>query len=231
MIHLRISYDQYKILRTIYQLSEELQHEICMIGSVIRDKKNATLFILKEISMPDQTVTSSTTDMDEDQLIKLTMQNKQFNFWFHTHPGFGASFSGVDDHTIRNLSKKSDYFISMIIAEDYKTCVRLDIERPIPLTLQLKLEIADDNNSILYKTYKQQIQKHIKVNKSLFNKMTSLFRQNEFDKPMIDNLSPYKYDDDEDIYAKNNPKSTNELFPDDLFNENDEEERDGGGII
>jgi hypothetical protein len=100
---------------TIEYLIKESNKEIGWLGLV---EKKDDFYIIREIFVPEQTVTAATTDIEPEAMMKLTMQlldqNKDpsnLRYWGHSHVNMQVSPSARDENQIAEYLEHADWFI------------------------------------------------------------------------------------------------------------------------
>ncbi len=75
-------------------------------------------------------------------LIKKGVDTNDITVWWHTHPMGTASFSTYDDQTIENILDDSDYFISIVFNHFMEFAGRINIFKPIRLSVDVGVELV-----------------------------------------------------------------------------------------
>lgn len=128
-----------------------LDDEISGLGYV--ERKNANTFLISEIFLLKQVVSSATCNLDtEDQcklmqdLIKQGKNPSNLKFWWHSHAKMGASWSFQDEKTGKHVA--CDYYISLVINHSGEMKCRINIYQPIELEIDNVKVLMVDNNDL-----------------------------------------------------------------------------------
>ena len=145
--------------------------EVSCFGIALHDERPLRI---NELYLPDQEVTTVSTDPTEEGLAKmhdecglLNLNPRQFSrVWIHTHP-FKSSPSQVDYTTCREQFATYNWFVMLIKGNDGFTCY-LYIMGDLPVRLTLKVEIDYTNPGLpsnimeaWTKTFKEGVSKPI----------------------------------------------------------------------
>ena len=164
---------------------EQCDKEISWLGTVERNEND---FIITDVMLLKQDVTSVTTEINEAALTTfgstLIKEGKQdlfnkFKFWGHSHVNMGVSPSNQDEETFADFYKNSDYFIRMIgnksgdMRVDLIDCNKnmkftnldwYEFKSSEQLDLESKLQEFLDKQQAKKETISKEIEKEIDVN-------------------------------------------------------------------
>lgn len=116
--------------------------EISGLGWCDFDKE---IIYVNDIILLKQTVTGSTTDIDDDAQAKFLFEQtkngriKDLCLWWHSHVDMACFWSSVDDATIER-SKNSDFMVSIVANKNGDMLARLDIFKPARITIEIPKE-------------------------------------------------------------------------------------------
>jgi proteasome lid subunit RPN8/RPN11 len=140
--------------------------EISGLGVV--EKQNENTLVITDILLFKQECTSSETKLQSkdlsDFLVKLVEKGEDtstIKLWWHSHHRLGCFWSSTDINTI-GLFKKSDYFISIVGDSSQNYLCRLDIFKPLRITLEVPLKIIIPEDQILTRRIKKEVAKKVK---------------------------------------------------------------------
>ena len=125
--------------------------------------ENGTL-VIYDIELFQQIVSGASADLDENDLVKFLFEKTKakqsttdYVVWWHSHDNMRAYFSPIDESTIQQ-SSDFPYLISIVTNKDDDIEARLDIYKPIHLTIPLQLKVFEEEDLEL----KQQCEKEVK---------------------------------------------------------------------
>jgi len=163
MINLKITREAYLKLRYFTEFCET---EISGLGKV-RQISQETLEIY-DIEILEQRVSMAHSNLDEDALAKFLYQkvsnNKNvsdYKVWWHSHVDMEAFFSPIDDRTIES-STEFPYLISIVTNKRGHDQVRLDIFKPLRLTIPLEVELSLEEDKELKEKCQIEIEEKVK---------------------------------------------------------------------
>ena len=113
--------------------------EVSVLGIVERD---GNVFKVREFFLVRQDCSSAHTELDREavgELVERLMKDgraddaKKIRCWAHSHPGMDVFWSRTDDDTCRLLA--ADWFVSLVVSDNFKVRCRLDVTAPIPFVL------------------------------------------------------------------------------------------------
>jgi len=159
MINLKITKEAYQKLRYYTELCDT---EISGLGKV--REISASQLEIYDIEILNQSTSSSHSTLDEDALAKFLNEKvtkkrniSDYKVWWHSHANMEAYFSIIDENTI-NSSSDFSYLISIVTNKKGQNKVRLDLYKPLRLTIPLEIELSLKQN----KKLKQKCQTEIK---------------------------------------------------------------------
>lgn len=119
--------------------------EVTVLGFV---EQNGNDFCITDIHLIKQTADKANADMDDTAVAMfLTEQNKlgrdmgTLKLWMHDHDVMEPFWSGKDEENIRRLGGGTDWFLSVVTNKAGASLARLDVYKPIHLTLD-KLPVS-----------------------------------------------------------------------------------------
>ncbi len=133
----------YSKLRTYIN---NVEAEVSGLGEIKVDRKDNKI-IVKDVFLIEQEVTSSSTKLDPEGImkfyhdrLKLNPKDRQRNYklWWHSHFDFNVFWSGQDDKCINGLdndTKRDNWLLSVVGNQDGELLVRIDLFYPIRMTL------------------------------------------------------------------------------------------------
>lgn len=170
-LKIKITEEAYQKLR---YFTLECDFEISGLGKVMELED---VFIIYDIEILKQTVSRAHSSLDINDLAKFLNEKlikkeniKDYKVWWHSHDNMDAYFSPIDDSTIE-LSTEFLYLISVVMNKREEMQARLDIFKPIRLTLPISVEVSLDDDEKIRKSCQQEITK--KVSTWLFKKSIS----------------------------------------------------------
>jgi len=161
-LRLVLTREQFDRFRAIYDVSARRNCEMIALGHVELDNRLDEITI-KEMLIPKQKGTGASTDVLPEAMAELIMKGQKVNFWFHTHPGMTAFWSGTDDQTARELCGKAEFTISVVIASEHAMKARLDIHTPVKLMISIPIKVDESPYDNPYMTeYEKVFKKSVK---------------------------------------------------------------------
>jgi len=119
--------------------------EISGLGEVEVSRND--FVVTKLLDLLDQTVSNGSTNLDQDALFSFLEKAVEDEFdlskvklWWHSHKKGNVFWSLQDDNTI-SLLQNSGWIISIVGNQYGEYLARLDIFRPVHITLNLKISI------------------------------------------------------------------------------------------
>jgi proteasome lid subunit RPN8/RPN11 len=145
--------------------------EISGLGRVERLGED---FLITEVFLFKQRVSGASTELSEkdiaEWLTDLVRQGKdpsKIKLWWHSHASMGTYWSSTDEKTISRFA--TDWMISLVGNKRGEYCVRLDIYKPIRLTLDgLPLEVYWPEDKELKAEVEKEIREKVKRGFTLF---------------------------------------------------------------
>jgi hypothetical protein len=178
---IHITESAYRKLRLYADICKD---EISALGCV--SHKNGD-FLIHDIHLFEQAVTSGSTDMSPGDVSKFLYEYvragknpEDLKFWWHSHATMGVFWSGIDEGTITRFN--NGWMISMVSNKQGNHLVRLDIFDPLRLVLELPLEVTYDVTA----KDRDEIAKEIseKVSTKFFGRMMDNF-MGDFGRPPV----------------------------------------------
>ena len=162
MLKLKITTNAYLKLK---YFTENTDTEVSGLGKVRVSRGYLEVY---DIEVFEQNVSAISSDLEMESLVKFlidkTLKNesvKDYKVWWHSHVYMSAYFSPTDDTTI-NRSTEFPYLISIVTNKDEESMARLDLFKPLRLTIPLKIEISLNRNKKLEEKCKIEIAKKVK---------------------------------------------------------------------
>jgi|GEM_PF-3443349 len=137
--------------------------------------------LITELHIPKQEVTSVTVEMDDDSINEMIedyvdeglQPNQCGRIWLHTHPDIGATPSGVDEKTFKEVFGEYSWAIMGILAKGGETYARLHIGPQgqagvgdLDINIDLTMEV--DYTAYYFEGYKEAWDKEYKDNVKKF---------------------------------------------------------------
>ena len=98
-------------------------------------------FLVTDLFLPKQTCSPGGTELDQESVATLIMELDQagedpgkLRLWYHSHGGLDVFWSGTDESCINNLAN-GDYILSLVTNKRGHVLARLDIFKPVRLTV------------------------------------------------------------------------------------------------
>ena len=98
-------------------------------------------FLVDKVFLPKQNCTPAGTTLDEDAVATLLMEleaagedSGRMRLWFHSHAHHDVFWSQTDEECIEGLAN-GDYILSLVTNKRGHTLARLDIFRPVRMTV------------------------------------------------------------------------------------------------
>jgi len=121
-------------------------------------------FYVEDVEIYDQVVTPGTVDLTAETLakwqvtkIKAKESLAPYTFFWHSHANMTVFFSATDKTTI-NGSTEFPFLVSLVINHKHELVARLDIFKPVHVTVeQLTIKVLDTVNSDLITLCQQEI--------------------------------------------------------------------------
>lgn len=141
---LRIEQDAWK---KICAYVDNVDGEISGLGKL---KVVDDTFIVSDVAIFKQTVSSAHSDIEtkalaefQVEMVKKSESMKEWVLWWHSHGDMSVFFSGTDTDTIEK-STEFPFLVSLVTNKKHELKARLDIYKPIPMMMDLEVEIIDD---------------------------------------------------------------------------------------
>ena len=122
----------------LFGYAQATELEVSLLGIVERD---GSTFTVCEFFLVPQRGAHSHTETDPaaiGELIERLMMEgrsndaKKLRCWAHSHPGMDVFWSHTDDDNCTRLC--SDWLVSIVVSDGFKTRCRLDVASPVPVT-------------------------------------------------------------------------------------------------
>ncbi len=98
-------------------------------------------FLVTDLFLPKQRCSASGTELDQESVATLIMELDQagadagaLRFWWHSHAGLDVFWSRTDEECLASLAN-GDYVLSLVTNKKGHMLARLDIFRPVRVTL------------------------------------------------------------------------------------------------
>jgi len=167
MTKLKITTNAYLKLK---YFTENTDTEVSGLGKV---RVTRGYFEVYDIEVFEQNVSMISSDLEIESLVKFLIDKtlkkesvKDYKVWWHSHIDMPAFFSLTDDTTI-NRSTEFPYLISIVTNKDEESMARLDLFKPVRLTIPLEIEISLNRNKKLEEKCKIEIAKKVKKQSTL----------------------------------------------------------------
>ncbi len=148
---LRIDLEVYARLRMYV---EAVSGEISLLGASDYEPERNEILI-KQIYLPEQTCTASSTEISEDgladALLEATRHGYNLDIWIHSHAEMGTFFSATDQHAIEKSFPQSPRTVSIVVnhagdmlarfTQNYPVHIELD-HLPIRIGVPIEIESA-----------------------------------------------------------------------------------------
>jgi hypothetical protein len=113
-------------------------------------------FLVTDLFLPKQTCSPGGTDLDQESVATLIMELDQagkdpgaLRFWWHSHGNLDIFWSRTDEECINNLAN-GDYVLSLVTNKGGHVLARLDIFRPVRVTLDhVPVSVRSQGESLL----------------------------------------------------------------------------------
>lgn len=184
----------------------ESEEKVDDIYSFYRTPTPKPSLLIYDIEILPQEATGGSATLDEEALAKFLYQRikqkknvEDYKVWWHSHGFIQTFFSGTDTDTIDN-STEFPYLISIVGNKTGNFLTRLDIYKPLRLTIEdIELKVEPDNSKPIREECKKEIKQKVRVRKIEWPEEKDLLG---FKKPYY----PPEYNDP--FYYEENP-----LFP------------------
>lgn len=214
-----------KVMRTIDYIVAKATGEVGWLGTVEKMGKD---YLITNIYIPPQTVTSVTTDIEADAVAKIALQIMDdggdlasLRYWGHSHVNMGVTPSSTDEAQIDEYMEQSDWFIRGIYNKKGESkvdvfdrtngvvfqCVNDGLNTP-QLTAEEKKHIDTQFLNVKTPTYNNMQTQPVTgfIGKPHYNGMTNTYdtiadqRRSSERKSLVSYAEtyPYEWDDDKD---------------------------------
>lgn len=124
-------------------------------------------FLVTDLFLPKQTCSPGGTELDQDSVATVIMELDQagvdsgaLRFWHHSHGNLDVFWSHTDEQCINNLAN-GDYVLSLVTNKKGHTLARLDIFKPVRITVdQVPVSVRSRNDALL-DMCRQEIQEKV----------------------------------------------------------------------
>ncbi len=106
--HIQFTVEAYLKQKNLIEIAPA---EVTWLGVV---EKVENVYIIEDIIIPKQEVSSTTCEIDSDDLVNYAHLHDRIRFWGHSHANMGVFASATDESTMRLFSDSCDYFIRFI---------------------------------------------------------------------------------------------------------------------
>lgn len=175
-----------KTSRQISLYTKMAQGEISWMGKVIR--RGEFDFFVDEIFLIKQETTPTKTKFDDDAMAMFLFKYHQagndvgdLKLWLHTHHNFAVGWSLQDEDTINEFNR-AEYLISIVTNKFDDFMARIDIFRPLRLTVDAQIVILPNFTAEEIHKAKQEIDEKVSYSEDV--------------RPNIDALEPKQENDD-----------------------------------
>ena len=142
--------------------------EISGLGTV-KLHENGVDFIVDEIFILNQVSSIGSTDLNSDSIAKfitdLILEGKDpssLKLWFHSHGNLGVFWSTTDNTTIQGFSNAS-YMFSIVVNKRFEYKARLDIFKPLRLSVELEVNFENDFLGIDRVEIEKEVTEKVKI--------------------------------------------------------------------
>ena len=113
-------------------------------------------FLVTDLFLPKQTCSPGGTELDQESVATLLMELDQagkdsgaLRYWFHSHGDLDVFWSRTDEECINNLAN-GDYVLSLVTNKRGHMLARLDIFRPVRVTIdQVPVSVRSTSESLV----------------------------------------------------------------------------------
>ena len=113
-------------------------------------------FLVTDLFLPKQSCSPGGTELDQESVATLIMELDQdgkdsgsLRFWFHSHGNLDVFWSHTDEACINNLAN-GDYVLSLVTNKRGHTLARLDMFRPVRMTVdQVPVSVRSRSDALL----------------------------------------------------------------------------------
>ncbi len=137
-----------KTARQISLYTKMAYGEISWLGRIVR--QGELDFLVEEIFLIKQETTPTRTKFNDDELAMFLFKYHQagndvsdLKLWLHTHHNFAVSWSNQDEDTIEGFNR-AEYLISIVTNKFDDFMARIDIFRPLRLTIDAQIVIVQN---------------------------------------------------------------------------------------
>ena len=126
------------VLERITHFVDLAKGEVSCLGLVDKDGEN---LIIREIFLPRQACSSSSTEMDQEDVAKLLLDlenngkdQRSLRLWLHSHADMDTFWSTTDTDTIEELCNDG-FLVSIVTNKAGKILTRVDVFNPFRFTM------------------------------------------------------------------------------------------------
>jgi hypothetical protein len=124
-------------------------------------------FLVTDIFLPRQECSQGGTELDQESVATLLMELDNagqdpgaLKFWWHSHGGLDTFWSRTDEECIDNLAN-GDYLLSLVTNKRGNVLARLDIFKPVRVTIdQVPVSVRSTGVALL-DTCRQEIRDNV----------------------------------------------------------------------
>jgi hypothetical protein len=159
-----------KVWKRLMAYADIAPGEISGLGKVERHDNGVDL-VVTDIFLFEQNSGTASTDLNADainqfiySLIEAGENPGLLKLWFHSHGNIDVFWSPTDDATIQGFSG-TDYMVSIVVNKYSERKARLDVYKPVRLSLELPVVFRNDflgvDREKLRKEVKRKVKKHL----------------------------------------------------------------------
>ena len=112
-------------------------------------------FLVTDLFLPKQTCSPGGTELDQESVATLILELDQagvdtatMRYWFHSHGDLDVFWSRTDEECINNLAN-GDYVLSLVTNKRGQMLARLDIFKPVRVTIdQVPVTVRSTTDSL-----------------------------------------------------------------------------------
>jgi len=164
------------IFQRMFAYCKLVDEEINGLGAIEQFEKNK--FRITEIYLLKQKVSGTSCEIETStlaeflqKLIKEKKDTTRVKLWWHSHNKMSCGWSTTDEITGRNIAGK-DYFLSLVINHDGEMRCRMNLYRPIEITIDsipihIETPLVKDNK---IEKYKKEVENLVQIEKTEYIK-------------------------------------------------------------
>ena len=162
-------------LTKMFAYADVAKGEISGMGLV---EKIDDMFVVTELYLLKQECSSSTTEIDFDDLGKLMLelarQGKENNLklWWHSHASMDTFWSGTDNNTAKMLSG-NEWMFRIVVNKRSDIKASLDVNMPFHHVLDnIQVSVYDPNAGKISELCRKEIKEKVKESKKVLDTQT-----------------------------------------------------------